>query len=140
MLNKLQLGLNLIAVFSTFVFCICLWTLPHQYESYIRGQLLAVVVALSAGPFIANYLLLIQKPLPKQTLVGLFLLVLLVAINAFGLYILYSDQLESSRGFGLLLSGGIYGMFLIFETIFLMVFTNIKKMISNECPSLNKPH
>ena len=135
-MNKLLLRLNLAAVFSTFVFCVCLKTLiPEQYRSYIDGLLLIAVATFSAGPFVINYLLLRTIPLPKQkmTYAGLFLLFLLVAIDLFCLIVMYGDQFNTSRGFGLIGCLTIYlFVFLPLWVIFLIIFTIVKRRVSRE--------
>ena len=130
-INKLLLWLNLVAIFMTLVFCVCLKTLiPVQFKSYIDGFLLIIVAVLSAGPFVTNYLLLRKIPLEKQkiTYVGLFLLFLLVAIDLFCLIFMYGDQFETSRGFALLACVPIY--FFIFLPLW-FVFLNKVKITQN---------
>lgn len=133
-LNKLWLWLNLAAIFSTLIFSICLKTLiPEQFKSYIDGILLLAVAIFSAGPFIVNYLLLRNTLLPKQKMTYLcsFLLFLLVAVDLFCLFVMYSDQFEMSRGFGLIWCVEIYSiLFLPLWVIFLIITTIIKKRIS----------
>lgn len=128
-INKLLLGLNLLAVFLTLVFCICLKTLiPPEYKSYIDGILLVAVAIFSAGPFVINYLLLRRAPLlPKQkvTYIGLFLLVLMVFVHSVCLFVMYSDQFETSRGFGLIACGGAY--LIIFLPLWSIFLTYVLK-------------
>ena len=128
-INQLLLGLNFLAVFLTLIFCICLKTLiPAEYKSYIDGILLIAVAILSAGPFVINYLLLRKTPLlPKQkvTYIGLFLLVLMVLVHSACLFVMYSDQFETSRGFGLIACGGAY--LIIFLPLWSIFLTYILK-------------
>jgi hypothetical protein len=131
--NKLLFCLNLTAVFATLIFCLCLKTLiPEQFESYIDGLLLIIVAALSAGPFVINHFLFRKISLPKQkiTYIGLFLLFLLVAIDLFCLIVMYRDQFESSRGFGLIWCIEIYSfIFMPAWIAFLVMFMIIKKRV-----------
>jgi len=123
-------GLNLSAVFLTFVFCVCLQTLiPEQYKPYIDGFLLIVLTILSAGPFVINYLLLRKVPAEKQktTFAGLFPLILLIIINLICLIFMYVDQFAASRGFALILCIPIY-LFMFLPTWFIFL-NKIKKHI-----------
>ena len=132
-INKLLLGLNIVPIFSTFVFGVCIKTLvPEQYKSYIDGLLLVAIVILFVGPFVINYFFLRAILLPKQkmTYVILLILSLMVLINLISLIIMYGDQFETSRGFGLLGCGAVYlFVFLPLWVAFLVIFKSIKKQI-----------
>ena len=123
-IDKLLLGLNGIAVISIVVFCVCLKTLPEQHRSYIDGLLLVAVAVASGGPFLKNHLLLRKAPSPRPKII-FPLLSLLVGINLFCLVVMYKDQLNFSRGFGLILCIGIYlFVFLPLWVIFLWQLQN----------------
>ena len=119
-MKKILLGLNFLPILSTFIFAVCLKTLiPEKHKPYIDGFLLTAITIFFAGPFIVNYFLLCAKK--EMTKFCLFLLFLLVTIDLFLLFFLYSDQFETSRGFALLACGRIYLFIFLPLWIFLLI-------------------
>lgn len=108
MTTALFLWLNVIAVFSTLVFCVFLKNFAN--DAYISGILFIAISIFSALPFTINFLILRKITLANRKIksVTLFILFVLLFINILCLRIMYMDQFNFSRGFGLLLSVAIY--------------------------------
>ena len=98
---------NLIVILANLFFIVALKNLPKQFQSYIDGPLLIVVVILLSAPFVINlfsgYSISTIKPKISSALFFGS-----VAIALFCLVFMCQDQLETSRGFALLACGGIY--------------------------------
>ena len=122
-INKLLIRLNFIAIIFNAVFYIYLqfffsYEVPHgfllnfniQDQKPYEGIWLASVAILSTGPFVINHFMIrfVQQAKNKMSYVSLFFLVLMVAIVLFCFYIMYNDQVSSSKGWGLILCFWIY--------------------------------
>jgi hypothetical protein len=125
-MSSLMRILNVSAILANVVFVVALKNLPPQFQSYIDGFLLIIIVIFFSAPFIINILSNRSGSLSKPK-IALGLLCGLVVVAVFSLIFMYQDQLETSRGFALLACSGIY--LFLFLPLWLVYLNVCKKTV-----------
>ncbi len=120
MITELLSWLNVAAVVSTIIFCVCVEKIVS--EQYIYRLFLLAISIFSALPFIINFLILRKIILTSQKIriIIFFILSALLFVNTFCLYVMYMNQLGSIIEFGLEQAAEVY--FCIFLPLWIIFF------------------
>ena len=125
-INKIMSWINVGAILMALLCWLSLNQLSQANKSYIDGSIL---FAFLGGPFFINYFLIPKILLPQQkmTIVSLFLLMLMGGMAIICQGVIYTDQLNTSRGFGMLVCTMMYVIIFLPTWIAFLVILGILK-------------